>query len=440
MIKKMILLLFLSGSMLKGENVFNFDITRYFWNDKISEVEVDYSIPYDLLSYSKEGDELTAPFRIDVCFENLITQESIYDTLRKRSIIPSRAEAEKRNLLVLEQFRVFFKQGKYKLTMDLVDDNTGRKYTKSEIFNIDTLGSQLTISDIKLSTSIEKDTTDGRFVRNNLKIVPNPSAFFGIGREMLYFYAEVYNLNRDSVPYELTYMVLESEDTIINVGPKKKEKSDTVDVIVGGFNLVALKPGFYTLRIEVMDNGNYTLSEDNFRIQEKATEEKKGEKELFTEEEKKYYDKIEYIASQKELSYFRNLSESGRKEFLKRFWLKRDSNPDTEKNEGLEEFIRRLKYVDNKYSTPFKKGYNTDRGRIYIKYGDPDGIERHLFDVGNKPYEVWEYYSYGGYRFIFADMGGDGEFTLIYSSTPKETTLPNWSKYVPEEAGTMQGE
>ena len=124
---------------------------------------------------------------------------------------------------------------------------------------------------------------------------------------------------------------------------------------------------------------------------------------------------------------------------MKRFWLKRDTNPATPKNEGLEEFIKRIKYANEHFSTPFKKGYYTDRGRIYIRYGQPDSRTRRQFEIEYKPYEVWEYFSYGGYCFIFADLSGDGEYQLIYSSTPKEPTLPNWQKYVPEDVPKMHG-
>jgi len=122
---------------------------------------------------------------------------------------------------------------------------------------------------------------------------------------------------------------------------------------------------------------------------------------------------------------------------LKRFWIKRDTNPATPENEGLIEFINRLKYVEDKFSTVFKQGYYTDRGRIYIKYGQPDIVETYQFEIGYKPYEIWEYYSYGGYRFVFSDLGGDGEFWLVYSSTPRESSLPNWKKYVPYDTGGM---
>jgi GWxTD domain-containing protein len=201
---------------------------------------------------------------------------------------------------------------------------------------------------------------------------------------------------------------------------------------------VAFKPGQYSLHIGVRDGEATAERIKHFSVY-KASQIADEEVSYFTEEEMQYYARIEYIASSSELSEYHSYADTGKVEFLKRFWAKRDSDPQTPENEGLGEFINRIKYVEDKFSTPFKTGYKTDRGRIYVKYGPPDVEERHQFESDYKPYEIWDYYSYGGYKFIFSDMGGDGEFYLIYSSTPREPSLSNWKKHVPDDVGVMHG-
>jgi len=428
---------------LSGEATFTFDISRFYWSSQITEVEVNYAIPYDLLSYSNEEGKLTAPFKVDVKFENLDTGETLSDTLKRVSVIPSYKEAKERNLIALEQFKVFFKPSRYKLTINVVDINTGTKITKNEIFNIDSLPDVLTVSDIELATLIEEDTTEEQFTKNGLKVIPNPSRIFGQIRDKLYFYFEVYNLKKDTIPYEINYIILDNEGNEINrIGPKKKSKTvnTTVGIDVGALNLIAFKTGFYTLNIEVIDGGDYATQHRDFQVQREVVTTVKEEIPLFTEEEMKYYAQIEYIASNKEISEYKALNDTGKVGWLKRFWKKRDTNPFTPENEGLAEFIKRMKYVEDKYSTPFKQGYFTDRGRMYITYGEPDVIETRQFELEYKPYQIWEYYSFGGYRFIFSDLGGDGEYILIFSSTSREPTLPNWKKYVPADVPVMHGE
>ena len=427
---------------LFGEKAFTFNITRFYWGKNVSEVEVHYVIPHNLLSFQNVEGKLSAPFRLYLKVENINTGDILCDTISRVTVIPSYKEADKRNLLAIEQFKIFSKPGDYNMTLSLVDINTGRKVFKSEIFHIDTLKDKLTISDIELATFIEKDTTDSEFTKNGLKVMPNPSGIYGEGRSMLYFYIEIYNLKDDTIPYEITYTMLDdSENVVSKIGPNKKQKAgkSTTDIDVGALNLVALKPGFYTISIKVLNGKDYALSKTHFQIKKQvATVKEKNV--FFSEEEKKYYDKIEYIASEKELAYEKTLSDSGKYEFLKRFWLKRDPDQKTPENECLIQFIERLKYVDDHFSTPFKKGYYTDRGRIYIRYGEPNTVEKHYYETCYRPYEVWEYYLYGGYRFVFSDIGGDNEFILVYSSTYKEPSWPNWKRYCPKDIGVMHGE
>jgi len=438
-----VLILFLSflPSFLSGEATFNFDVSRFHWEKQISLVELHYTIPYQLLTYKDENGKLTAPFKLKVDFTNLDNGESLSDTITMKSIIPSYNEANKRNLLAIEQFKLYCKPGNYKIKFNIIDVNTGKKLTKSQIFKVDSLINKLTLSDIELATSVKSDTSNGKFTKNGLEVIPNPSGIYGTGRNMLSFYFEIYNLNNDTIPYEIFYSILDDKGKVINtIGPKKKgkPKNIAVGIDVGAFNLVAYKPGFYTLEVKIQDGDNTATGKVNFRI-ERRQPIKPAKTPFFTDEEKKYYDRIEYIASKKELAFYKSLSDSGKAEFLKRFWLKRDTNPATPENEGLEEFIKRIKYANEHFSTPFKKGYYTDRGRIYIKYGQPDLRKRRQFEIEYMPYEIWEYFSYGGYCFIFSDLSGDGEYQLIYSSTPKEVTLPNWQKYVPEDVPKMHG-
>jgi GWxTD domain-containing protein len=437
------LLLLLLIIPLWGERSFVFDVSRFSWNDKITEVEIHYAIPYNLLSYHDEEGTLKALFKVMVTLENIDTKEVLVDSLERTSVIPSKEVAKERNLVAIEQIKFYFKPGRYRITLDLIDSNTGSKNTKSEIIVVDSLKSAISLSDIELATLIEEDTTSGQFTKNGLKVIPNPSGVFGEGRSMLYYYFEIYNLKKDQNPYSVLYTILDETGSVLTtIGPTQREKNDSLlfDVDIGGLNLVAFKEGFYTLKVEIDDGGETTTQVKDFQVRKPSSVVVDEETPFFSEEELKYVGKIEYLASSKEISEYNSLSDTGKVGFIKRFWIARDPDPTTPFNEGLEEFIKRINYVDDKYSTSFKKGYNTDRGRIYIRYGSPDDVERAYFEIGYKPYEIWEFFSYGGYRFVFSDLDGDGDFVLIYSSTPKEPTMPNWERYVPEDAGVMHGE
>lgn len=99
---------------------------------------------------------------------------------------------------------------------------------------------------------------------------------------------------------------------------------------------------------------------------------------------------------------------------LNRYWKRYDPTPETEFNELMNEFYSRVDYAAINYSTiNGKKGFDTDRGMIYIMNGKPNNIERG-FNAGGKITETW-YYEKLNKKFDFIDQSGTGEFKLVNS-------------------------
>ena len=120
---------------------------------------------------------------------------------------------------------------------------------------------------------------------------------------------------------------------------------------------------------------------------------------------------LRLIAKESEIDDFENADSSARDSIWDAFWRQRDPTPSTEYNEYKEEFLKRIRYADIHFGTPYKHGWETDRGKVYILYGKPDEIERHPFELGSPAYEIWYYYSQG-VAFVFVDEDGDGDYKL----------------------------
>jgi GWxTD domain-containing protein len=125
--------------------------------------------------------------------------------------------------------------------------------------------------------------------------------------------------------------------------------------------------------------------------------------------ERKYYDQIQYLTTPKQLAYYKALSETGKDAYLAKFWSVRN----------LGEFSRRMETADVKYHLPKVAGHNTDRGRIYVKYGEPDAIEQKVIETETRPREYWHYYN-TGYAFVFIDIRGDGNYRLAWTNAKEE--------------------
>jgi len=193
---------------------------------------------------------------------------------------------------------------------------------------------------------------------------------------------------------------------------------------VGVLNIMGLPIGDYYFRVSVTDLGASTESsrEKEFSV---LPFRKSPPPEL-----EEYYGMIEYLIPSKDLAFYNSLSERAKTEYLYQLWRKLDPNPETEENEALPQFAEKIRYADENFSTSQIKGRDSDRGRISIKYGEPNEIKRsgaeRLFNV----WESWLYYGKGGRQFIFVDIEGAGIFELVYSSIPEEPTRPGWERYV----------
>ncbi|HLT47769.1 MAG TPA: GWxTD domain-containing protein [Rubricoccaceae bacterium] len=122
---------------------------------------------------------------------------------------------------------------------------------------------------------------------------------------------------------------------------------------------------------------------------------------------------LRYVARDSEIQAMRNAATPEEKvRLFQAFWDRRDPSPGTRRNERMEEYYYRVAYANEQYGRMRDAGWNTDRGEVFIRFGEPDMVERHPFNYGTKPYEIW-YYNRHGRRFIFVDETGMGDYRLL---------------------------
>ncbi|MFN3560598.1 MAG: GWxTD domain-containing protein [Chloroherpetonaceae bacterium] len=102
-----------------------------------------------------------------------------------------------------------------------------------------------------------------------------------------------------------------------------------------------------------------------------------------------------------------------RRKFLA-FWKTHDPTPDTEFNEALEEFFRRVDYTFFNFYTNREFGWRTDRGRVYIRFGKPTEVSRE-FPLNRPTREIWIYKNLNK-RFVFSDITNTGNYELVSES------------------------
>ena len=121
---------------------------------------------------------------------------------------------------------------------------------------------------------------------------------------------------------------------------------------------------------------------------------------------------LKFIEGEEKVSNMLDADEDEYPKLLHEYWKQYDPTPGTEYNELMEEYYSRIDYAAMEFSGISKNnGISTDRGKVYIRHGKPDNIERASNSQGYVV-ETWIYKKLNQ-KYIFVDKQGTGNFILI---------------------------
>ncbi|MGQ9677970.1 MAG: GWxTD domain-containing protein [bacterium] len=411
------ILFFLSLSYF-GALQFDFDWAFFQGPGDSVRVEFYYGVPYDQLSFQSTNEGLVALFNVRMEMNGLDNQFSECGTIKKRARIGSFQEAAQTRRTFVDQFSIVAPAGRYEVRITIADSL--KEGTRLDTITVPDLTFSPSLSSIQISSRIMEDTATGRF-----SAVPNPARRLLPKTKNLFVYFEGYHLIPDSGSYEVRYYLLNSnrKDTIIRSAPWLRKKSGVNTAITLKLNIDSIADGSYLITAHLSDlsNNQTATTTTSFTI---GTTTPSLTPYTFqpSPKEERYYRQLEYLATPKELAYYHALSDSGKEAYLAWFWSKHN----------LSEFVRRMENAEGRYRSGRTSGVNTDRGRVYVRYGEPDAVERKTMEMEIKPREYWYYYQLG-YTFVFIDTRGDGNYRLAWTNSPDEPATGLENLLTPEE-------
>jgi GWxTD domain-containing protein len=445
-------LMLFSGLFAKdGKLNVTIDYGRFRYDSSSVYLELYYAFAQSALTYKPAENR----FRADVLMHATITRA---DSIVANSMwrVPCYADdttQERAGKMSIGVSAFSLKPGDYRLRVvsrDAIDSTKSDTIVRPlhiEPFPID----KTSTSDIELCTSIKQIPKDQSniFYKNTLEVVPNPSALYGVGLPILYYYIETYNLlkNPNSKDYFVKYMVLDATGKEVRSQEKAaKKRVNESSVEVGTVNVSNLNQGTYTLVVLIADtltreavssrkkffvyNPGQTAAAPSTGVGGDVMSSEYG---MMTETDlDREFASARYIALEDEMSQYESLkSLEAKRKFVFEFWKRRDRTPGTPENETKQEYAKRVEYSNQNFHTGMREGWRTDRGRVWIIYGQPDEIERHANEIDTRPYEIWYYHGIeGGVLFAFVDKSGFSDYILVHSTHRNELRDDDWQRQI----------
>jgi len=356
----------------------------------------------------------------------------------------------------LDEQRFSLENGEYAMEITVKDLNNPKQipYSSTQTVVIDYPIDAPAVSDILLVESFTKADKPSKLTKSGYDMVPRVYSFYLNNTNSLTFYAELYNSDKyytDGGQYLVNYYI-QSYETAVKMKDfnyTKRMDVSNANILLNTLNIRELPTGNYYLVVEMHDRTNALLASNSVFFQRYnpgcevnledmaathlANTFAEGINDLDTLRE--YLLCLNPRCTESERDYVNNLVKTDDKEtmqqFLYNFWNTRAPfNP----KEAWQEYYSQVQRVNASYSTRTRKGYMTDRGYVYLRYGTPDKICEEPFEPGAFPYEIWHYYEVAGQRnkhcvFMSQDMVTN-DYQLIHSDIIGEVNNPRWQMMI----------
>ncbi len=391
----------------------------------------------------------------------LFKQGDLIKKFKKYELLsPEVSDSTKINVNFIDQQRFSLPNGSYLFEMLISDSNCDTiPFSVSQPLEINYNTDSVFISGIQLIEKYKKTKESNILSKSGYDFIPYVSDYFPENMDTIAFYTEIYNTNK-GLGADQKYLLcwdIESFETgkVINDFIRyKKENAQGINVLFNQFNIKELPSGNYYLAIKLKDQNNKIVASNKLFFQRNNPNVQLNFNDIsslsientfvaaFTNKDTllDYIYSLTPISTGMEKTFvFSQLKKSDitiMQQYFYNFWKKRD---ELEPEKAWENYHILVMKVNDTYSTGIRKGYDTDRGRIYLEYGMPDVIIAKPFgkaSVGGNavslPYEIWKYHKLGenqrNRKFVFcnSDMAHN-TYELIHSDADGELKNYNWS-------------
>ena len=365
---------------------------------------------------------------------------------------PSVTDTANINGFFMDMQRYSLENGTYKLEVILEDVNNkkDKPITVEDQLLID-FPESFCFSSILGLESYSKAVTESNNSKNGYNLIPMIMPYYPETMNKLTFYAEIYNAKKqlgEGEKYLLnTYIcAFENGTKLNNFYFTKRMIAKDIDVIINSMDISNLPSGNYYLVLEARDRNNEIIGLNRYFFQRSNPYYQIDSSMLATinpdivfsgnidnlDTIREYIKTLAPISTMVEKDYADELLKTDdiktMQQYFYTFWSSRNS---IDPRQAWIDYYAQVQRVNASFKTIYGKGYDSDRGIVFLKYGAPDRIVQSYNEPGAYPYEIWHYYTLGTQRnkkFVF--MTRDivtNDFKLIHSDAIGELSNFRWT-------------
>ncbi|BFN36460.1 GWxTD domain-containing protein [Fidelibacter multiformis] len=444
--KKSILILISITGVIFGQVQMPFDIDYavFLGDDETPTLEIYYMTHRSLITYqSDENQDSLYKGGYEIITTLYSRGEPVYqkhdiqnDEVKDPSLVTPKQKIPK--ILPLQ-----IRPGDYEIKVQIKDIHSGHTGEQKIAVNVPEFPKDsLVLSDIEIASYILNAEEMSHFTKlGRYDVIPHAQRVYNPDNPSMIVYAEIYNLTktdkrRDKNRYTQVSRVLDMNGQ--EVMKNKELEIDTpgsFSVVMDKLNVGTLEPGIYTyeLQVEDLNTGQTDISSKKFYVMspQGAMPQKNPlddiVRNMSAEEVDSIFSILQPVMAKEEIRMYKNSNLEGKQSVLIRFWEARDPDPATPVNEFRIELEKRIQYANDQFSTQIRRGAQTDRGMVLLKYGFPSDREVFPSRMERNPYEIWSYnHIEGGVEFVFVDEMGTGLYELVHSTKRGERYDPDW--------------
>ncbi|MEI6524179.1 MAG: GWxTD domain-containing protein [Bacteroidota bacterium] len=376
--------------------------------------------------------------------------DSIFNFNNYTLLSPEIEETEKNKPTFFDIKRYFLPSNNYTLELTINDFNKKENvFSAKQNYSLEYNATESKFSSIEFLRSYSSSTENKITVKNGYDLIPFMGDFYGEKINELSFYGELYNTHESIGKQEkflINYSIenYETKQRLDNFSMFKKMESNPVVPFLQVFDITNLPSGNYNLIIEAKNKSNEVFASTKLFFQRSLP------LKLFSEDfssnqslENTFVEKyskdtlidlircLRPISDRLEVDFARNVIDSKEEDkmklFLYQFWVKRERN---NPKKPYDFYMKEVSTADQLFGTKILRGFQTDRGRVYLQYGKPDVRDQHDNDSGVYPYEIWQYYKLNNRtnrRFVFYSPElATNRWVLLHSDAIGETRDDRW--------------